>query len=30
VSALAWSPDGAHLALGTETGFCALVDFSKR
>ncbi len=30
VSALAWSPDGAQLALGTETGFAALVDLSKR
>ena len=30
VSALAWSPDGARLAFGTETGFAALVDLSKR
>lgn len=30
VSALAWSPDGTHLAVGTETGFAAVVDFSKR
>jgi len=30
VSALAWSADGTHLAFGTETGFAALVDFSKR
>ena len=30
VSALAWSGDGAHLALGTENGFAALVDFSKQ
>jgi WD40 repeat protein len=30
VSAMAWSPDGTHLALGTETGFAAIVDFSKR
>jgi WD40 repeat protein len=30
VSALAWSPDGTHLAFGTETGFSAIVDFSKR
>ncbi|MBV8097006.1 MAG: WD40 repeat domain-containing protein, partial [Acetobacteraceae bacterium] len=30
VSALAWSPDGTHLALGTEEGFAAVVDFSKR
>ena len=29
VSALAWSADGAHLAFGTETGFAAVVDFSK-
>ncbi len=30
VSALAWSAEGASLAIGTETGFAALVDFSKR
>jgi hypothetical protein len=30
VSALAWSPDGTNLAFGTETGFAAVVDFSKR
>ncbi len=30
VSALAWSPDGARLAFGTETGFAALVDLGKR
>jgi WD40 repeat protein len=30
VSAMAWSPDGARLAFGTETGFAAVVDFSKR
>ena len=30
VSALAWSPDGTRLAFGTETGFAALVDLSKR
>ncbi len=30
VSALAWSPDGAYLAFGTETGFAALVDFSRQ
>ena len=30
VTALAWSPDGARLAFGTETGFAALVDFSRR
>lgn len=30
VSALAWSGDGTHLAFGTETGFAAVVDLSKR
>ena len=30
VSALAWSPDGTQLAFGSETGFAAVVDFSKR
>jgi WD40 repeat protein len=30
VSALAWSGDGEHLAFGTESGFAALVDFSKQ
>ncbi len=30
VSALTWSPDGATLAFGTESGFAALVDFSTR
>ena len=30
VTALAWHPDGARLALGTETGFAAVVDFSKQ
>jgi WD40 repeat protein len=30
VSAMAWSSDGVHLAFGTETGFAAVVDFSKR
>ncbi len=30
VSALAWRADGATLAFGTETGFAALVDLSKR
>ncbi len=30
VSALAWSEDGAWLAIGTEIGFAALVDLSKR
>jgi WD40 repeat protein len=30
VSALAWSPDGGHLAVGTETGFAALIDLKGR
>lgn len=30
VSALAWSGDGGVLALGTETGFAALVDFAQQ
>jgi WD40 repeat protein len=30
VSALAWSPDGSQLAFGTETGFAAIIDLSKR
>jgi WD40 repeat protein len=30
ISALAWSADGTRLAMGTETGFAALVDFAKR
>ena len=30
VSALAWSADGSRLALGTETGFAALIDFTAR
>ncbi len=30
VSALAWSADGSQLALGTETGFAALIDFAQR
>lgn len=30
VSAMAWSPDGAYLAFGTETGFAAVVDFTAR
>ena len=30
VSALAWNPAGSHLAFGTETGFAAIVDLSKR
>ena len=30
VSALAWSADGADLAFGSETGFAALINFSKQ
>src|SRR5580693_4435676 len=30
VSALGWSPDGARLAFGTETGFAAIIDLSAR
>lgn len=30
ISALAWSPDGTKLAIGTETGFAALIDLAKR
>jgi len=30
VSALTWSPDGAFMAIGTETGYAAILDFSKR
>jgi WD40 repeat protein len=30
ISTLAWSPDGTQLAVGTETGFAALIDFAKR
>lgn len=30
ISALAWSADGAFLALGTESGFAGIVDFSAR
>jgi WD40 repeat protein len=30
VSALAWAPGGAWLAMGTEEGFAALVDFSRK
>ena len=30
ISALAWNPDGTHLAIGTETGFAAVIDFSKK
>jgi WD40 repeat protein len=30
ISTLAWSADGTQLAVGTETGFAAVVDFAKR
>jgi WD40 repeat protein len=30
ISALSWSPNGVLLAVGTETGFTALIDFAKR
>ena len=30
ISAMAWSPDGAYLAFGSETGFAAVVDFTAR
>jgi len=30
VSALAWSRSGAHLAFGTETGFCGVVNLAKQ
>ena len=30
ISTIAWSPDGATLAFGTEDGFAAVVDFSAR
>ncbi|WP_284944963.1 WD40 repeat domain-containing protein [Acidisoma cladoniae] len=30
VSALAWSESGGHLAFGTEEGFAAVVDMSKK
>jgi WD40 repeat protein len=30
VSTLAWSADGTRLALGTETGFAALIDFARQ
>jgi WD40 repeat protein len=29
VTALAWNASGSHLALGTDQGFCAIIDFSK-
>lgn len=30
ISSICWSPDGSHLAFGTETGFAAIIDLSKR
>ena len=30
ISALSWSPDGTRLAVGTETGFAALIDVANR
>jgi WD40 repeat protein len=30
VTALTWSPDGAWMAIGAETGFAAILDFSRR
>jgi WD40 repeat protein len=30
ISTLAWSSDGTQLAAGTETGFAAIIDFTKR
>ena len=30
VTALVWSPDGSRIAIGTETGFAAVVDLAKR
>jgi len=30
VAALAWSTDGTRLAIGTETGYAAIVDFAAR
>ncbi len=30
VTTLAWRTDGTRLALGTESGFAAVIDFSKR
>jgi len=30
VSALAWSPDGSRLAIGSETGFAAIIDLSPQ
>jgi hypothetical protein len=30
ISALGWRADGTQLAVGTELGFAALIDFAKR
>ncbi len=30
ITALVWSPDGTRLAVGTETGYAAIVDFAAR
>jgi hypothetical protein len=30
VSALAWSPGGAFMAIGTESGYAAILDFSRK
>ncbi len=30
ITTLAWSPDGTRLAVGTETGYAAIVDFAAR
>jgi hypothetical protein len=30
VSTLVWNESGSHLAFGTERGFAAVVDLSKR
>jgi WD40 repeat protein len=30
ISALAWSADGSQLAIGSETGFAAVIDFAQR
>jgi WD40 repeat protein len=30
ITTLAWSPDGTRLAIGTETGYAAIVDFASR
>jgi WD40 repeat protein len=29
ITALTWNPSGSHLALGTESGFAATVDFTR-